>query len=50
MNYQEAADRRADLIKIIAGAADEIAAIDKALPILRSMALEIDLLQAEPEL
>jgi hypothetical protein len=48
MNYQEARNRRAELIKIIAEAADAIAAIDRDLPILKSIALEADLLQAEP--
>ena len=47
MNYQEAKDRRAELIELIAQCADEIAMIDHQLPILYSQALEADLLQAE---
>jgi hypothetical protein len=47
MNYQEARNRRAELIKIIAEAADEIQRIDHQLPILYSPGLEQDLIQAE---
>ena len=47
MNYQEAKDRRMELIEQIARCADAIAAIDRDLPILYSLALEEDLLQAE---
>jgi hypothetical protein len=42
--------RRQELLEAIAQAADEITAIDRQLPVLRSMALEADLLQAEPAL
>jgi len=36
-----------ELLELIAAAADEIAAIDRYLPILYSQALEADLLQSE---
>jgi hypothetical protein len=44
---ETARHHRAELIKIIAEAADAIAAIDRDLPILYSLALEADLLRAE---
>jgi hypothetical protein len=44
---ETARTRRAELINIIAEAADEIREIDNQLPILYSQALEADLLQAE---
>jgi hypothetical protein len=47
MNYQEAKDRRMELIEQIARCADEIAAIDRDLLILQSISLEEDLLRAE---
>lgn len=47
MNYTEAVTRRAELIKIIAEAADEISEIDHQLPIMQSIRLEEDLIQAE---
>ena len=47
MNYDEARERRRELLEIIGQAADEIASIDAALPILQSQALESDLNQAE---
>ena len=50
MDYDQARERRGELLEIIGQAADEIAAIDRSLPILRSMALESDLQQAEPAL
>lgn len=50
MDYDGALARRLELIEVIATAADEIAAIDRDLPILQSMALEADLHQAEPAL
>jgi hypothetical protein len=46
-NLDMAISRRKDLLEIIATAADEIASIDRCLPILYSQALEADLLQAE---
>jgi len=45
---ESALSRRRELLEIIALAADEIGVLDKAMPILRSVALEADLLQAEP--
>ena len=45
--YNVALARRQELLEVIAQAADEIAAIDRRLPILYSQALEADLLQAE---
>lgn len=45
--YDIARSRRLELLGIIAQAADEIAAIDAALPILQSISLEADLLRAE---
>jgi len=47
VNYQEAKDRRLELIEAICKAADEIREIDNQLPILYSLALEADLLRAE---
>lgn len=48
--YDSVTARRRELIEIIAGAADELGAIDRRLPVLKSKALEDDLLQAEPAL
>lgn len=48
LDYDAALARRQELIEAIAAAADEIAAIDAALPSLWSQALEADLHQAEP--
>jgi len=48
LDYSQAIARRQALVEIIAEAADEIAAIDAALPILQSQALEADLHRAEP--
>ncbi|MCX6675063.1 MAG: hypothetical protein NTW84_01440 [Methanothrix sp.] len=42
-----ATSRREELLELIAAAADEIASIDRCLPILYSQALEADLLQSE---
>ena len=50
MDYDQARERRRELLEIIGQAADEIAAIDRRLPILQSQALESDLQQAEPAL
>jgi hypothetical protein len=46
-DLETARARRKQLLELIAQAADEIAAIDRRLPILYSQALEADLLQAE---
>lgn len=46
-NLDMAISRRKVLLETIAAAADEIASIDRCLPILCSKALEADLLQAE---
>ncbi|MGA9100378.1 MAG: hypothetical protein WB392_15760 [Methanotrichaceae archaeon] len=46
-NLDMAISRRKELLELIAAAADEIAAIDRYLPILYSQALEADLLQSE---
>ena len=46
-NLDMALSRRKELLEIIAAAADEMAAIDRYLPILYSQALEADLLQSE---
>ncbi len=46
-NLGMALSRRKELLELIAAAADEIAAIDRHLPILYSQALEADLLQSE---
>lgn len=46
-NFDMARSRRTELLNLIAAAADEIAAIDRSLPILYSQALEADLLQSE---
>ena len=46
-NLDMARSRRAELLKLLAAAADEIAIIDRSLPILYSQALEADLLQSE---
>jgi len=48
LDYDQALARRQELIEAIALAADEIARIDAALPILQSQALEADLHRAEP--
>jgi len=48
-SYEAAQTRRLELIEQIARCADEIAAIDAALPILQSISLEQDLLQAEKQ-
>jgi hypothetical protein len=45
--FEAANARRLELLEIIAQAADEIGQIDKAMPILRSQALEEDLRLAE---
>ena len=50
MDYDRAIERRRELLEVIGQAADEIAAIDRQLPVLQSMALESDLSQAEPAL
>ncbi len=42
-----AISRRKELLELIAAAADEIASINRSLPILYGQALEADLLQAE---
>jgi hypothetical protein len=47
-SYEAARSRRQELLEQIALAADEIGELDRAMPILRSQALEADLLQAEP--
>jgi hypothetical protein len=49
-SFEAALSRRQELLEIICEAANEIKAIDGRLPILKSMALESDLLQAEPVL
>jgi len=46
-NLDMAISRRKELIELIAAAADEIASIDRHLPVLYSQALEADLLQSE---
>ncbi|OYV09554.1 MAG: hypothetical protein CG440_838 [Methanosaeta sp. NSM2] len=46
-NLNMATSRRKELLELIAAAADEIASIDRNLPILYSQALEEDLLQSE---
>ena len=46
-NLDMAISRRKELLELIAAAADEIAAIDRYLPLLHSQALEADLLQDE---
>jgi hypothetical protein len=46
-NLDMAKSRRKELLELIAVAADEIAAIDRYLPILNSQALETDLLQSK---
>jgi hypothetical protein len=46
-NLDMAMSRRKELLELIATAADEIATIDRCLPILYSQALESDLLQSE---
>lgn len=46
-NLDMAISRRKELIELIASAADEIASIDRHLPVLYSQALEADLLQSE---
>lgn len=48
MDFDQARARRRELLETIALAADEIACIDEALPVLQSQALEADLQQAEP--
>ena len=46
-NLEMAKSRRKELLELIAAAADEIAEIDRYLPILYNQALETDLLQSE---
>ncbi len=46
-NLDMALSRRKELLELIAAAADEIAAIDRYLPILYSQALEADLFRGE---
>jgi hypothetical protein len=46
-NLDMARLRRKELLELIAAAADEIAIIDRCLPILHSQALESNLLQSE---
>jgi len=46
-NFEIAKSRRKELFELIAAAADEIASIDRSLPILYSQALEADLLPGE---
>lgn len=46
-NLEMARSRRKELFELIAAAADEIASIDRSLPILYSQALEADLLPGE---
>lgn len=46
-NLDIALSRRKELLELIAAAADEIAAIDRSLPILYGQALEPDLLKSE---
>jgi hypothetical protein len=46
-NLDMATSRRKELLELIASASDEIAAIDRCLPILYSQALEADLLQSK---
>jgi hypothetical protein len=46
--FEAAKVRRQELIERIAECADEIHELDKAMPIMRSQALESDLIQAEP--
>jgi len=48
LDYDQTIQRRQELIEAIALAADEIAMIDRQLPVLWSIALEADLHQAEP--
>jgi hypothetical protein len=46
-SLEAALTRRLELIEEIARCADAICALDRAMPVLKSMALEADLLQAE---
>jgi hypothetical protein len=46
-NLEMAKSRREELFELIAAAANEIASIDRSLPILYSQAQEADLLQGE---
>ena len=46
-NLETAKARRKELIQQICDASDEISVIDRRLPILKSIELEADLLQAE---
>jgi len=46
-NLEMAISRRKELLELIAAAADEIAEIDRYLPILYNQALEANLLQSE---
>ncbi|MFA6373330.1 MAG: hypothetical protein WCW68_11950 [Methanothrix sp.] len=46
-NLDMATSRRKELLELIASASDEIAAIDRSLPILYSQALEADLHQSK---
>jgi len=48
LDFDQARERRRELLEIIGQAADEVASIDEALPVLQSQALESDLNQAEP--
>ena len=47
-SFETALSSRRELLDAICEAANEIKAIDDRLPVLKSMALESDLLQAEP--
>ncbi len=46
-NLDMALSRRKELLELIAAAADEIAAIDRHLPLMNSQVLEEDLLRSE---
>ncbi len=46
-NLDMALSRRKELLELIATAADEIAAIDRNLPLLHSQALEADLFEGD---
>jgi len=46
-NLDMALSRRKELLELIAAAADEIAEIDRYLPLLHSQALETDLFEGE---
>lgn len=48
LDYDQAIARRRQLLEVIVSAANELADLDRQLPVLQSMALEADLHQAEP--